>query len=556
MTKKVLLFLMMMGIVLAIGLPSIDAYSPNYLPGGKNYLCVDNFQYANGLLYTIDPFLVKPYTDYALSIPRDYSEYGEGSEITIQFWIGDETMDTICLDAGLDFVPAEGSVDSYFATFKTGVQINMLSISFEDGRDPLSVNTILDMQLEEGTTSTAGVSIDEYVPGTVTDVNGPYFQGNPVVISNVSAPLTLAQIQAGISAQDEVDGNVSNSIVVVSDQYTGNGGILGNYAILFRAVDTVGNYTEFTMTVLVVDVTNPIITGPGSVTLPFPQTRTTAEMLSLLSASDNYDGNLTPNITLSVDGYTANSSVIGEYEMVFEVTDASGNKGSYTLTVSVVDTEAPVISGISEMIIGYDQKTTISQIQGALTAVDGYDGTVTSSITVVSDGFSSHLHQVGEYLVVFEASDAQGNTSQKTVIVRIIDNVGPILYFDSSIIKVYDSTVLTLENFTALLLRAGELDGKQPYKAVVRFDSYTNNATNPGTYHLVLDFEDAEGIILTKTFQIIVGESGNPSTLPDLVVEEPSALQKNLSWIVGSWILGSMGIANVIFILIRKRRIL
>jgi hypothetical protein len=525
---------MLMGMVLASRLPALDAYSPYYLPGGKNYLCVDNFQYANGLLFSIDQFLIRPYTDYSLTIPRDYSEYGEGSEITIQFWTGDETMDTLVLDAGLDFVPVDGSINCYFATFKTGPQINMLSISFQDGRDPLSVNTILAMQLEEGTTSTAGVSIDEYIPGTVTDVNGPNFQGNPIVVSDVSQPLTLAQITAGITAYDDIDGNVSNSIVVVSDQYTGNGGILGNYAILFRAADAIGNTTEFTMSVLVVDVTDPVITGPGSVTIPFPQTQTVAELLSLLSASDNYDGNLTPNIVLKTDGYSALSSVIGAYEVVFEVSDASGNTSTYPLTVSVVDSGAPVISGISELVIGYDQKTTVGEIQNSLSAVDGYEGNVTSSITVVSDGFSGHLHQVGEYLIVFQASDAQGNTAQKTIIVKIIDNVGPILYFDSSVIKVYNSTILTLENFTSLLLRAGELSGKQPYKALVRFDSYSDNAAIPGTYHLVLDLEDAEGNIITKTFQIIVGESGSASTLPDLVPEQPSAWQENLSWIVGS----------------------
>lgn len=552
--KKVILILTMLASAgAALVFPGVRAYSPDYLPGGKNYLSVDNFTYGNGVLSTIDPFLVKPYTDYALTIPRDYSENAQGSAVRIQFWDNEESLDCLEFDASLDFSPVPG-VNYYFVTFRAPAGINFVSLSFEDGRDPLSVAIVADMQLEEGTESTADEGIEPYVPGTVADVNGPYFQGNPVVISNVDDPVTTEEIAGAITAFDDVEGDVTESIEVVSDGYDGNGGILGNYVILFSASDSLGNTTEFSVTVKVVDVTHPIITGPGTVTVPHPQTRTIAGLTMLLSASDNYDGNLDAGISVISDGYSANAATVGQYEIVFGVEDSSGNETAYTLTVCVVDTAEPILSGTSEVTVGYDQTLSVEGVLGSLTALDGYDGDLTSAIVLESDGYTAHAHVVGDYLLVFSATDANGNTGRKTVVVRVVDTIGPIVYFDSSIVRIYNSTVLSLSDFTALLVRSGELDGGVSYEIEILFDSYTANAVIPGTYHLSLDFKDPQGDHWTKTFQILVKESGTgyPDLLPGWETET-TWLSRNSSWLVGTFFLSSIGISWLAVFFIKRK---
>lgn len=550
-TIAVLLALAFLGA--GIVLPKVRAYSPDYLPGGKNYLCVDNFQYASGILSTIDPFLIKPYTDYALTIPRDYAENAEGSTVRVEFWDDGECVSFLEYDAGLDFTSVFG-VYYYFVTFRTPAGTSFLSLSFEDGREPLSTAIVADMMLEEGTTSTAALGIEAYVPGTITDVNGPYFEGNPVVISEVDDPVTLSEISSAITAYDDVEGDVTESIEIVSDGYSGNGDTLGNYVILFEVSDSLGNTTEFSVTVKVVDITDPMITGPGSLTVPHPQVKTIEELKALLSVSDNYDAAGSLEIQLVSDGYSAHSAVVGEYDVVFSVEDSSGNEYSYTLTISVVDTALPVISGTSEVTVGYDQTLSVEGVRASLTALDGYDGDLTASILLESDGYTSHAHEVGEYILVFSVTDANGNTAQKSVIIQVVDQIGPIVYFDASIVRIYNSAVLSLTDFTTLLIRSGELDGETAYAVDVRFDSYSANATIPGTYHLSLNFTDPEGKVVMKTFQILVKESGhgNPDLLPG--ADQPhSWLDQNASWLVGTAFLAAIGASWLAVFLLKRK---
>ena len=104
------------------------------------------------------------------------------------------------------------------------------------------------------------------------------------------------------------------------------------------------------------------------------------------------------------------------------------------------------------------------------------------------------------------------------------------------------------------MIRAGELDGETAYAVDIRFDSYTANATTPGTYHLSLNFTDPEGKVLMKTFQILVKESGNgnPDLLPG-VDKTSSWLDKNASWLVGTAFLTAIAASwLVVFFLKRK----
>jgi hypothetical protein len=553
MKKRWLWGLLAIVSVLGLRLPQLRAYSPHFLPGGKNYLSVDNFQYASGRLSAIEPFLVKPYTFYTLTIPRWYAENAGGSEVEAIFYCDDEEMDTVSWDPFEDFAAA-GGTNFWYVTFQTPADVNYLSFSFEDGRDPLSVAAISEMQLEEGTTFSGW---EAYVPGTVTDVNGPYFLGNPVVLSDVDDPLTLEEIQAGIRAFDAIDGEVTEDIEPINDQYSGNRQILGNYTILFRVADRSSNFTEFTMTVKVIDVNPPQITGPGTVLVPHPQTKSLAELKAMLSASDQHEGSVSSTLTVVSDGYSDHSATVGDYEVIFEARDSSGNRSTYSLLVSVVDQAEPVFSGISELTIGYDQRLSAEDVRSFLQAQDGYDGDLTSQIVLISDGYSSHLHQVGQYLLVFAVTDSAGNTAQKTVCVRIVDLIGPILYFDSSVIRIYNTSVLTLTDFTTLLVRADELERDTPYAVDVRFDSYSSHASIPGTYHLTVDFRHPDGSVLTKSLQIVVREKpiGNVDGIPTTPIGEPGFWEKNQSWIVGSAFVILVLAVNALYLVLHRKRL-
>lgn len=535
----------------------VKAYSPDYLPAGKNYLSEDNFETAGEYLTTIDPFVVKPYTDYCLTVTRDYYDNG-GDEISIGFYQNGSLIKTVMVDVKMEFSSIAG-YNLYSYTFKTPASGNYLSLSFRNGQEVLTPNSILTMQLEEGTVSTVGqVPAELYVQGTLVDTNGPVFSGSCVVISSVDQPFSLAEIKAGITAIDSISGDVTDDIVTMTDEYTGHESQLGEYSILFQVADTVGNTTDFECTVKVVDVTDPVISGPVTKVVPWPQTLTAEDIKGLLSASDNYDLPSSLVIQMTEDLYTASSSKVGTYSMSFSVEDSSGNIGTYSLVIEVVDQESPVFTGITEMVLGYDLNMTASEIMESLEATDGYDGDLTDSIFIKDDQYATHEHEIGEYLIIFSVIDSSGNQTDKTVAVKVVDTIGPVIYYDTSVIKVYDSAVLGLEDFSSLLKRSGELDPETEYTVSVLYDSYSKFASIPGIYQMKLGFKDGRGNVITKNLRIVVSAENKEylDRLPGIIDgNNQTFFQKYQTWIVGGGITLLAIASNLCWFFFRKKRI-
>jgi hypothetical protein len=96
------------------------------------------------------------------------------------------------------------------------------------------------------------------------------------------------------------------------------------------------------------DAVKPELTVPADGDVAFGST---FDALAGVSATDNVDGDITSSIT--VDG-AVDTSVLGEYELSYAVTDAAGNTTSKTRTVTVVNGEfgaspAPVLIGTARV---------------------------------------------------------------------------------------------------------------------------------------------------------------------------------------------------------------
>ena len=86
--------------------------------------------------------------------------------------------------------------------------------------------------------------------------DNPIFVGESEIDSTLSNPVTLAEVKATLTVSDLTDGDLTSSIVVVSDLYTGHEATLGDYEIVFSAADVDANITTFTVTVSVIE--NPV----------------------------------------------------------------------------------------------------------------------------------------------------------------------------------------------------------------------------------------------------------------------------------------------------------
>lgn len=161
----------------------------------------------------------------------------------------------------------------------------------------------------------------------------------PVITLNGTSPITVAQgsiyNDAGATAADNVDGNITANIVVAN---TVNTAIVGTYAVTYDVSDVAGNAAaQVTRTVNVTDQTAPVITLLGTSPLTIAQGSVYTDAGA--TAADNNDGDITASIVTG--GTFVNSSTVGTFTITYDVTDAAGNTATQvvrTITVTATST--------------------------------------------------------------------------------------------------------------------------------------------------------------------------------------------------------------------------
>ena len=157
--------------------------------------------------------------------------------------------------------------------------------------------------------------------------------------TSVTIEVGSTYTDAGATATDNYDGDITSSIVVVNSV---NASVLGTYTVTYNVSDSSGNNADQkTRTVNVVDTISPVITLVGSTPLNIDSGSDYNDAGA--TASDSFEGNLTTSI---VTVNPVNTSLAGSYTITYNVTDSSGNAAAeVTRTVNVVDVTPPVITG-------------------------------------------------------------------------------------------------------------------------------------------------------------------------------------------------------------------
>lgn len=197
----------------------------------------------------------------------------------------------------------------------------------------------------------------------VQDKTKPTITGKSTFTSNMSNSLSEASIRAELSANDNVDGNISNKIQVVSDGFTGNENKKGTYTIKYKVVDNAGNESAvYSITVSVVDDVKPVINVKDgysdTYTSSYKNTISLETIKSSLIATDNVDGEI--SVEMIEDKYSGASSIPGIYTISFRATDSAGNISEMkTITITVTD-EIPPVFYASGLFIGVSQAQALS----------------------------------------------------------------------------------------------------------------------------------------------------------------------------------------------------
>ena len=170
---------------------------------------------------------------------------------------------------------------------------------------------------------------------------------------------------------------------------------VGTYTVTYTSTDDSGNVGTATRTVTVEDTTDPVITLLNNTA----QYNTVEFGGTYSEQGATADGNETVTTTGTVD-----TTTVGQYTITYSATDASGNEGTATRMVTVVDTTAPVITLSGSATVTIVKGSTYTD--AGATATDNYD----TSVTVVTTG-TVDTNTVGTYTITYTASDSSGNTA-------------------------------------------------------------------------------------------------------------------------------------------------
>ncbi len=237
----------------------------------------------------------------------------------------------------------------------------------------------------------------------------------PVITLLGSTPLTIevnsGYTDAGATADDNIDGNITASILTANhvDHTT-----IGDYNVTYTVSDAAGNAaTPVVRIVHIVDSTPPVISLLGSTPLTIEVGSTYTDAGA--TADDNIDGNITANI---VTTSTVNAAVIGDYNVTYTVSDATGNAATPVVRiVHVVDSTPPVISLLGSTPLTILRRHPYSD--AGATATDNIDGNITSNINTTND---VNISTLGTYTVAYTVVDSHGNYAELNRTVTVIES--------------------------------------------------------------------------------------------------------------------------------------
>lgn len=133
----------------------------------------------------------------------------------------------------------------------------------------------------------------------------------------------------GVTARDDKDGDVSDSLIVESVYGISED---GSVTVRYAAFDSAGNVAKAERTVIYGDYERPVITLDGALVFEYGQT---FDVFDRVGAYDVFDGDITRRVkaTMLSEGVTVSEE--GTHEVQFRVTNSVGDSVQLVLPVEV-----------------------------------------------------------------------------------------------------------------------------------------------------------------------------------------------------------------------------
>lgn len=379
----------------------------------------------------------------------------------------------------------------------------------------------------------------------IMDNKVPVISGETTFVTNVMDARDASYFMQFLSAYDETDGDVSDSLKIIADNYTANKSKLGNHTFTVEASDKSGNKTTAIINVRVVDIDKPVITGnTTTATVGYKETYNIENFRKTLTVTDNYDQMTNADIKLKTDGYTSNKTKLGTYNIVFHAKDSSGNEGIFTKAVRVIDNVKPTFSGPSIISTSNNTILTEADIRAQITAHDDIDGNITNRIELVEDNYTGNGNKVGSYTIKYSVKDNANNIEYYTVTIQRTDKIPPTIWVEDGVsIRTNVDTPISYQTIIDILQATGQITVNASTTFSFPLDEYTGNEQESGIYAMSVKARSTDGNESIFNLSIVVydtDEDGGIDVNPGFDIKE-FVLENKVYFIIGGIALLSLG---------------
>lgn len=353
---------------------------------------------------------------------------------------------------------------------------------------------------EESLTSTPGILCFAYTILEAPDIVAPSFDTTDYYIPvNVDNPLSVSEILSQIHASDDVDGDISSKVELVSTTYNPYSLVLGNHEFIVAVSDTALNETQATFYITVYDIVKPIISGTNSYTVSYDVPLTLDEIKSALAITDNFSTGLTLNVVS--DSYTGNETELGVHTVIFNTVDEAGNTSdNYPVSITVFDKKAPVITAPIEFTVNSTAVITLEDIKSKISIVDRHDGNITDYTITGFDAYLSDTTKVKNYTLEISCMDSSGNLAKFPSVLKVLDKNAPELWvYSDFVIVLPKGQAITEEDIISYLSQIGEIDAAQVKS--VNFDVDNETKGNYEVVVLMLDNTEYKATIAVEEYE-------------------------------------------------------
>ncbi|HMG93291.1 MAG TPA: HYR domain-containing protein [Chryseolinea sp.] len=219
----------------------------------------------------------------------------------------------------------------------------------------------------------------------------------------------------------------------------------GTVDVIYTAVDKYGNSSSKTFKVTVRDITPPTINCPASITLPANAECKATYTLPTVTATDNC------GTIQATHDHKENTFPLGTTTVIYTAKDASGNKSTCSMTVTVEDRTKPVFVNRPADISAIVDNSCKAQVTWKEPTVTD---NCTSDVKLISSHDKDYEFKVGKTTVKYTAVDNAGNSDTLSFKVVVNNPTVPEIEGCPGTVTVNsepnsNSTIVTWDSITA-----------------------------------------------------------------------------------------------------------